>query len=216
MANAKKSAEPFADQSGSGIKPLKKPLLSKSSAGLLKLLMIVAAIMLVGLIVVGGVLLYVHNNIGTLIVAPSNVVVGPIHGGLSLGAHGILTYNYSSYLVGYARVHYSESNASQSMLSLAIYPSNPSEQVYLVNVEGYCIQCFIGSSLLASLNSSMGSYGLILNRSSLKYIDINQLSQLPRRVTLIIPSGLIPNILLPNATYTERCTNYANISILNC
>ena len=213
MANAKKSAEPFEAQPGKWIRPF-KPSSSKPPSGHGSLVIVVAIIIMVGLVLVTGLFLYVHSRISAIIIPPSNVLSGPIYGSLSLGAHGILTYNYSNDLVGYAKVHYSESNASYSQLSLVIYPSNPSETVYLVNLEGYCVQCFIGSSLFTDLNSSMNKYGLMLNKSSLKYIDINQLSLLPQHVTVIIPSGLIPNILLPNATYTERCTNYANISIL--
>ena len=212
MANAKKPAEPFMVQPEQGIRPLKRSFASKHKSGIT----IVLAVLIVALIVAAGLVLYVQGQVKTIAsTAPSKVLTGPIRGNFSLGAHGILTYNYSSYLVGYARIHYSELNVANSVLSLSIYPSNPSEPVYLVNVEGYCVQCFVGSSLYGALNSSMHSYGLIVNRSSLNYIDINQLALLPKNVIVIIPSGLIPNILLPNATYTEKCTNYASVSILD-
>ena len=215
MANAKKSADPFETQQESGIKPIKSSPLQKLMATHKSLLIVAIPAIVVTLLLVFGVIFYVQAQIRAITQVPSNTLTGPIYGSLTLGTHGILNYNYSSQLVGYARVHYSESNAASSQLSLAIYPSDPSQKTYLVNVDGYCVQCFIGSSLLSALNSSMQKYGLILNGSSLNFIDINKLSSLPPDVTVVIPSGLMPNILLPNVSYTEKCTNYENLSILD-
>ncbi len=215
MANAKKPADPFEARQESGIKRISKSPFSKLFAGHKTLL--VAAILAVAviLLLLSGIILYVQGEVRSITQIPSNTLTGPIYGSLALGAHGMLNYNYSNQILGYARVHYSESNASSSELSLTIYPSDPSQKTYLVNVDGYCVQCFIGSSLLSDLNSSMHTYGLLLNSSSLNFIDINKLSSLPPDVTVIIPSGLMPNILLPNVTYTEKCTNYENVSILD-
>ncbi len=215
MPNAKNPAVTFKDQSNQGIRPLRKPILSRLLEQHRNATIMIMAIIIVGLVIMLGTVLYVQGQLKTIENAPANVISGPILGSLSLEQHGILTYNYSTYLVGYSKVHYVQANATNASISLSIYPSNPTEPIYLVNVEGYCIQCFIGSSLYGALNTSMHTYGLILNRSSLNYIDINKLSSLPKNVVVVIPSGLIPNILLPNVSYTERCTNYANVSIVS-
>ncbi len=188
----------------SGIKPIKK------SRSVVNTIIIVAIVLL---LIVGGIVLYVQGQIRSLPTVNATPT-GPISGSLSISQYGMLTYNNSNYLVGYAKVGYSQSNSSSSNLTVAIYPSNPSEPVYLVNLEGYCVQCFIGSSLFVALNASMHRYGLYLGSSSLNYVDINKLSTIPHNSTVIIPSGLIPNILLPNSTYNEKCTNYENISIM--
>ena len=208
MANGKDFTGP-AGHNDSGIKPIKKPLSSKNKSVINAIVMVAIVILLIS----GGTVLYVQGQIKSLPVVNATPS-GPISASLSISQYGMLTYNNSNYLVGYAKVGYYQSNSSSSNLTLSIYPSNPSEPVYLVNLEGYCVQCFIGSSLFVALNSSMHSYGLYLGSSSLNYVDINKLSTIPHNATVIIPSGLIPNILLPNSTYNERCANYENISIM--
>ncbi len=211
MADAKNPAESFNVQSEPGITKLKTSFISRHKGAL----NIVIVALILFLLLAGLVYFYVQGQLSAILSAPSSAPTGRITGTLTLLQQGLLTYNYSSYLLGYAKAHYSQSNSSNSTLSLSIYPENPSEPVYVINVGGYCDQCFVGSSLFGALNYSMSKYGMILNRSSLNYIDINQLSRLPQKVTVIIPSGLLPNILLPNATYTEKCTNYANITIMD-
>ena len=209
MADGKNPTE-SAHRSNPGIRPIRKSILSGHGSVVNAVIMVV----IIFLLIFGGIVLYVQNQVKALPIINATPT-GPISGSLSISQHGILTYNNSNYLVGYAKVSYSQSNSSSSNLTLSIYPSNPSEPVYLVNLEGYCVQCFIGSSLYVALNASMHNYGLYLNSSSLNYVDINKLSTIPDGAVVIIPSGLIPNILLPNSTYNEKCTNYENISIMN-
>jgi hypothetical protein len=206
MADAKKPAA----QKDNGITPIKKSFLGGHKKMVVGLVAAVAVIV----IILALIAVYVQGQIKQL-VAPVNVISGPISGSLSMTSHGMLTYNYSNYLAGYAKVHYFQSNATNATLSLTIYSSNPAEPVYLVNVGGYCVQCFIGSSLLKDLNSSMHTYGLINNQSSLNYIDINKLNELPPGVIVIIPSGLMPTALLPNVTYSEKCPSYSNVTVVS-
>ncbi len=192
-----------------GIKPLRR---KKSHKKLI-------AVILIALLAISASYIeltsYVHSAIATIPSTYNSTAPRPIFGSLSISSYGILTYNYSTLLVGYARARYSERNAQNASMSLTIYPENPSPPVYLVNVGGYCVQCFVSTSLLAALNSSLSREGLILNKSSLRYVDINQLDSVTPGSTVIIASGLIPNILLPNVTYTERCANYGNSSIIS-
>lgn len=208
MADGNNLAGP-AGRNGSGIRPMKKSFLSGHGSVVNAIIMVAIIILLM----LGGLVLYVQGQVKALPVVNATPV-GPISGSLSISQYGILTYNNSNYLVGYVKAKYYQANSSVSNLTLSIYPSNPSEPVYLVNLDGYCMQCFIGSSLFVALNSSMHRYGLYLNSSSLNYVDINKLSTMPNNSVVIIPSGLIPEILLPNSTYNEKCANYENISIM--
>lgn len=161
-----------------------------------------------------GLVAFVHSAISSIAMhQPPPVPTGKVSGSVSVLSSGVLTYNFSKYAVEYSRLGYSEANASGATASLTLYSANPAEPVYLVNVESYCVQCFLGTTLLVDLNSSMHRYGLLLNGSSLNYIDINRLSGLPPNVIVVLPSGLVPNILLPNVTYSERCSSFSNVTL---
>ena len=174
---------------------------------------ILSVVIFVAIVAIGYLYYYISGQVKLLEVPKAPQYSGSIGGGIGVISDGVLTYNYSNYIVQYARVHYSESNAGSANLSLTLYPSDPIEPIYLVNVESYCVSCFLGPTLLSALNTSLGRYGIIMNRSSLRYIDINNISSIGPNSTIIIPSGLIPNILLPNVTYTERCSKYTNVTL---
>ncbi len=225
MGDAMKPAEPDAGKPPAlGIRRLRGFDISKYLGKLLavfgvkqpdkkKLNLAIIAIVVIAVAVI-ALFFYINMQVAALLRPAGTTKMGSISGSMKLISDGMLTYNHSAYIAGYARLHYSEANAINASLSLAVYPSNPVEPIYLVNVGGYCFQCFIGSSLFEAMNSSMRQMGLVFNSTSLNYIDINELASIPNNSIVIIPSGLMPNILLPNVGYTEGCQAYSDTTIL--
>ncbi len=176
-----------------------------------KIILIVVAVIA---LVMAYMVYYVDTQLSA-IPKPSSMPSGPISGSLSTSSYGVLTYNSSTQLVAYVNAYYSRSGASTGYTKLALYKSNPILPVYLVNVQGYCVQCFLPTTLLNDLNRTMAQEGVLFNSTTLNYIDINKISAVPRGAIVIIPSGLMPNILLPNVTYTEGCQRYSNTTVLS-
>ena len=180
-----------------------------------KTLRIAALFAMIVVLATAALLFYAKSQIALSLSQHETASIGPISGNLSSISDGMLTYNYSNYLVAYSRLQYSQHNASSASLSLTIYPSNPSPQIYFINTGGYCVQCFISSSLLAALNSSLRKYGILQPGAKISAVDINSMGAIPPGSIVILPSGLIPNILLPNMTYTELCPKYSSTTIIS-
>ncbi|MHB1830043.1 MAG: hypothetical protein ACYCO0_01490 [Candidatus Micrarchaeaceae archaeon] len=206
MENQRQSAGRFA-----------RPAWSSSSlaSGQAKTIKMAALFAIIVVMVTVVLLFYVKSQIASSLNQHVAAPKGLISANLSSISDGMLAYNYSNYLVAYSRLQYSQRNASSANLSLTIYPSNPSPQIYLINTGGYCVQCFISSSLLAALNSSLQKYGILQAGAKVNSIDINSMGSIPKGSIIILPSGLIPNILLPNMTYTELCPKYSNTTIIS-
>ena len=175
---------------------------------LILIAVVVAVVLVVALVV------YVSQQVAAI--PPSQPEAsGPIYGGLTTDNYGALTYNYSNQLAEYARVTYTSNNVAAANLSLTVYTSKPVMPIYVINVESYCVQCFLPSTLYGTLNRTLAQSGLLFNSSSLNYVNINQMTSIPKRSIVVIASGLMPNILLPNVTYTEGCQRYSNTTLLN-
>ncbi len=185
-----------------------------SASGMSGKIKLAIVAVLVAVVLMALLVLYVGQQVAAIQVAPP-AASGPIYGGLTTDYYGALTYNYSNQLVEYARVAYTSNNVAAANLSLTVYTSKPVMPIYVINVESYCVQCFLPSTLFSTLNSTLSHSGLLFNASSLNYININQMDAIPKRSIVIIASGLMPNILLPNVTYTEGCQRYSNTTLPN-
>jgi hypothetical protein len=162
------------------------------------------------------IVIYVRNSVAAIeAVKPEQILSGPISGAFTILSKGALQYNNSKDIVDFAKISYTLNNAANTTAALTVYTSNPVRKIYLLNTEGYCVDCFISSSLYMSLNSSLRQYGLIFNSSSFSDININAIDSIPKQSIIIIPSGLLPNVLLPNVTYTNLCPKYSNSTILS-
>lgn len=146
-------------------------------------------------------------------IVPAPQIAGQIVSTFSLVSKGALQYNDSRYIVEFAKIEYSIYNSQNTTAVMTVYSSNPVRRIYLLNVQGYCVDCFVGSSLYTSLNSSLRKYGLVFNSSSFNYVDINKIDSIPPESIIIIPSGLIPNVLFPGVSYTNLCPKYSNSTI---
>ncbi len=189
--------------------PISYPIRKKNHY--IKLAAIAFAVLIVIFILIS---LYIRSVISGIPV-PVPSPTGMILANFSEVSRGVLTFNFASQLVEYARIHYTESNATSMNASITVFKSNPILPIYLVDTQSYCEQCFIPSTLFGYLNSSLSSDGLVLNRSSFRLININELSSVPKGAIVIIASGLMPNILLPGETYFEQCPRYTNVTLLS-
>jgi hypothetical protein len=176
----------------------------------------VLTFVIISLLALTILVLYIRNAISSI--EPANVspsISGQVSASFSLLSKGALQYNDSKSIVDFARLHYSIYNSTNTTAIMTVYASNPIRRIYLLNIEDYCVDCFVGSSLYTGLNSSLRKYGLIFNQSSFNYVDINKIDSIPKGSIIIIPSGLMPDILLPNVTYTNLCPRYTNSTILS-
>ncbi len=110
------------------------------------------------------------------------------------------TYNNSKSYVGYSYFYYNIYNASRENLSFYIYAKNPVTRVYLLDVGEYCYRCLNESEIYQHLSQYMYYYGLQYNQTSLQFINYSDLSSVAKGSTVIIPSGLLPVVLLPGTS----------------
>ncbi|MCL4365552.1 MAG: hypothetical protein M1569_00835 [Candidatus Marsarchaeota archaeon] len=201
---AKTSPTGFLQTFGSAIPPKYSRLAKYAIAAV-----IVLAILL-------GALVFLANSaISSIRLSAVPAVSGPIGENISAISSGGLAYNFSKSVVEYAHFRYAFDNVTTANMSLNVYLKNPDLRIYLVNTGSYCVQCPLGSSLDLALNSYLSKYGLIVNSSSFNYIDINKIDSVPPDSVIIIASGLFPNALLPNVTYTERCPKYITSNVIS-
>ena len=64
------------------------------------------------------------------------------------------------------------------------------------------------------MSDYLNRYGLLQNGSNLSLIEINNVNLIPRESIVVIPSGLMPDILLPNSTSNNLCPRYSNTTII--
>ena len=176
---------------------------------------IVLTFVIISLFALTVLVIYIKTSLSTAEATTQiPTVSGTIYASFTLLSKGPLTYNNSQFIADFARLRYNIYNSANTTAFLKVYTSSPIRPIYLLNVEGYCTGCFVESTLFQSLNQSLLQYGLIQNKSSFNYVDINNIDSIPKRAIIIIPSGLMPNILLPNVTYTNGCPKYTNSTVI--
>ncbi len=193
----------------SDIQTTKPPSRAGQAMRLVLTFLVIVVIALILLIV------FIRGSVSSVPIKTVTTPTGPVFATFSLISRGSLQYNDSQSIVEFAKIGYSMSNAQSANAVIDVYSTNPVRKIYLLNVGGYCVQCFVGTSIYNSLNQSLRQYGLILNKSSFHYTDINKIDSIPPESIIIIPSGLVPNILFPNVTYTNLCPKYTNSSIVS-
>lgn len=176
--------------------------------------------------------LYISSITSSLTKVPVNktaqTISGPIHGiayvnSTGFSSAGILSYDNAAQVVEYAIVHYDFSNVTSGRIQLTMYLQNPVSRIYLVNVGNGCYQCLesnyafdpiFENLIYSNLTNYLNEYGLLYNSTSLNYvnltsggINITSISQIPHNSIIIIPSGLIPYVLMP--------VNKSSFSVLN-
>lgn len=165
-----------------------------------RLMMIGIAIAILAVFLVLVLYLYVSSverSLVTQIVHQSVAPKGRISGSAFVNSTGVLSYNSSESYAEYAVLHYNYSNATSGNVSLQMYSSNPVRKIYLINVSYSCFKCLNEYSVYQSLGSWLGAYGLLFNSSSLSYVNLTSVPSLPGNSILIVPSGLMPSVLLP-------------------
>ena len=131
---------------------------------------------------------------------------------VSISSQNIFSYDYASRLMPFVLAKYSEKNATSSLFELNVYSRNPVMRIYLLNVTDYCYRCYNEQGLYQNLSSYLQAYGLEPNSTSFSYIGFSQLQYVPKGSIIIIPSGLLPILLLP---YSPIRSNYSILNMLN-
>ena len=164
------------------------------------LVAVVVAVIIVALI--ASLAIYIGNLTRSLHSVNSTRAFGVISFGGSISSASALTYSDAAGLVGYALVSYSATNVSSVAMNLSIYTENPDFRIYLLNVSSYCYDCFNEQQLLSGLSSSLAAYGLMTNQSTFSFVGISNIGSIPNGSIVIIPSGLIPTVLMPAGNNT--------------
>lgn len=175
------------------------------------LMMIFAALLFAGLLV-----LYMYSLVSNITFTAPEHPLGTAYANFSMLSNGLLTHNNGSEYAAYSVVRYSMRNVTMLNASLSLYGSNPVQRIFVVDPANYCVDCGvgIGLSLYNDLESELGN-GFLANGTSLNYININNLSGVPPRSIVILPTGLMPDILLPYTNSTGTCKSYKNFTIVN-
>ncbi len=165
--------------------------------------LIAAIIAIIIIVLIIAVATYVKSSLALILHKPSIVnMTGPLFFSSYINATGALTYNNGKDLVGYALVNYIAKNVSNVTMNLYIYKSNPHFKIYLLNVSDYCYHCFEGQLLLSDLGNELAAYGLLTNQSTLEFVNISNTASIPNDSIVIIPSGLLPTLLMPSSNST--------------
>ncbi len=174
-----------------------------------------ALVILAGVIVTAATFIalaiYVSSTISAVSTAANASVQGQLNLSISLGQANFFTYYYGTKIVPYVRLNYSEKNATNANLFVGVYSSNPVQRIYLINVTDYCYQCLNEHALLENFTRYALSYGFIRNSTSFAYLNINQLKYMPPRSIVILPSGLLPIVMLPDSPIKG---NFSILSLL--
>ncbi len=164
-------------------------------------LVVIVAVALVILIMAS----YIIASISSLNLNGAHRIAGSIAGNISVEKNNLLTYNNSQDLVDYALLGYRLANVTGINASLSLYTRRPVERIYLVDTligaVNYCVQCFQNAALSSSLRSALGGRGLLLNNTSFRTVNLENMSSIPAGSIVIIASGLIPASLLPSSSY---------------
>ncbi len=171
-------------------------------AGLNKKVLIAAVAVVVVAALLIGLILYVRNVTSSLHITAAAHREGALSATSAIRSTGALTYGNATGLVGYAIVDYAFANVSNATFSLSIYKSNPDFRIYLVNVSDYCYDCFDEQLLVDNMSGALAGYGLLTNQSTFSFVNIGNISSIPRDSVVVIPSGLLPTPLVPSSNST--------------
>lgn len=162
--------------------------------------------------------LFISSTTATLVsqlAQPNTTAMGPITGTSFISNAGVFSYNNSKYVVQSAIVNYNYQNVTRGTAILNVYTSNPIRKIYLVNVGFSCFKCIDQNAIYSNLSTYLGQYGLLPNATSFSEVNITDVSLLPRNSTLIIPSGLMPSVILPLAGSTPNTPRTDIIDLLS-
>ncbi|MDE1849930.1 MAG: hypothetical protein KGI00_04350, partial [Candidatus Micrarchaeota archaeon] len=168
------------------------------------------------LLFAGILLLYIYSLVSAISFAAPPQPLGAVSANFSVISSGMLTHDNGTEYAAYAVLHYGMENVSKLNASLSVYTTNPIQRIFVVDPVNYCVNCGvgIGLALYNNLRYDLGN-GFLENSTSLNYVSINNLSSVPPRSIVILPTGLMPDILLPFTNSTGTCKSYRNFTIVN-
>lgn len=192
-----------------------------------KILLATIVIIVVAVILI-SMYIYIRSVTTHLIIPLSNqsqFIGPPGNGPIHIPIEGVLYYNNSASLVAYAVIQgYSFKNTSSANLRLYLYKRIPQPKIWVAqlfnNQNGfsqsvYCIDCLDEKALFDKLNYYLNKYDLFdssFKNGNLNWIGLGDLPKLPKNSVIILPSGRMPQGLLP---YTGKLNNSVNFTLLD-
>ncbi|MGC9204773.1 MAG: hypothetical protein ACP5FN_00625, partial [Candidatus Micrarchaeia archaeon] len=169
---------------------------------------IIIAILLVLGIFLYGLSLYVHAQFRAPIT--SSVVYGKPVFNASVINSLMLSYDKDNWLVPYALLSYSSSNTISANFTFNVYEKNPLSNIYFVESPSMCYDCFNYNDVENGLRYYLARYGL-LEYERFSTVNINDINSIPDNSTVILATGLLPEVMMPNSGYSY---NESLISLL--
>ncbi|MDE1824812.1 MAG: hypothetical protein KGH61_02220 [Candidatus Micrarchaeota archaeon] len=170
--------------------------LSKS----LKIVVIAVPIVAIAAIVL-GITLYTESVLAGIGTAHYQPPGGQMAFTLNVTSTGTTTFDNAKLIVPYAQAKYSVANVINLTLDLNFYARNPLPQVYLLNVTGYCYECYNQQAMYQNISATLTNYGVIQSPADLNLVGEQGIADIPRGSIVIIDSGLMPVYLLPDTGY---------------
>lgn len=182
-----------------------------------KLLKLVLVIIVIAIGAGASLALYVRSIFPSLV--STALPTGSISAQFSISNASVYVDDSATRLVYYVLGNYYFANATDANISISAYTTPPAPRIYLVNTQvgliNYCLDCFSGGQLYNDLYKNLKRYGFIINSTSMNYVGIDNLTEIPNDSVVIIPSGLMPVGLLPDSLYEGPHPGNGNFTILD-
>ncbi|MCL4371960.1 hypothetical protein M1373_01435 [Candidatus Marsarchaeota archaeon] len=170
-----------------------------------KLKVIIAVIVVIFLVAMLGSGLYL-TVVLSHIKAPPSTTVTHVRLNTSLSAYvsyqNALDYNSSTLILPYSLVSYSASNISKVYFNATLLKSPFPVKVYILNATSDCVNCAGISLFYGDVNSSLKEYGLGSMYPNVTIINMSSVASIENDSILIIPTGLLPSVMLGNYSNT--------------
>lgn len=178
-------------------------------------LVLITAVLVLG--VIAALFIYVHSIIsGFGVNVPPT---GRISAQVSIENMSVYVDDSAKLLAYYVLAGYHFTNVTSANISISAYQGTPAPRIYLVNTQvglvNYCLNCFSGSQLYSALHADLQRDGFIINDTSMNYVSIDNLSEVPNDSVVILATGLMPVGLLPDSLTTGPHPGTGNFTILN-
>mgnify|MGYP001626179701 FL=1 len=168
-----------------------------------RLLIIGIVVVVIIAVFLASISYYIHATFKVSV--PTYVSYGKPYFNYSIYTDGILGYQNNQYAVPFAIINYTSSNAIYANISLSVYASEPSRNIYYVSSPAMCIDCFPDSDVERSLNYYLNRYNL-LSGASFNVVNIQNIYSIPPGSIVILQTGLLPVSMMPYSGYAMNTT----------
>ncbi len=174
--------------------------MAKSNRKLLYIILFAVAVIA---LLIFSIYFYVSSVISHIPKTPAPKFTGPMSISAYVNSEGVLSYNNSQQLVGYALVNYTTENVISANFSLKMYVFNPMPKIYFLNSTGECYQCLGTQSLYDNVSNEIYYYDMLNSSfSGIQMIGIQNISSIIPGSMIIIATGLMPTQLMQSSNST--------------